>query len=224
MADAHRAHIRVIAGTNGCGKSSIIGAMIRMGGADYFNPDEVAQLALQAAPTLSLEAASSVAWRKGRDSLESAIEASRDFTLETTLGGTSITRILSRAAAEGHRLSLIYIGLDSPDLHIARVAARVALGGHGIPEDKIRQRYDSSRENLLRLMPVLHDLVVFDNSAEADPAGELPPKPVCLLRMKNGRITSMTTNKADVPAWAKPILGAALAIQASSFTGHAPSA
>lgn len=186
--------------------------MIRQGGADYFNPDEASRLVQEVDPSLSQEAANSAAWTKGRDSLVSAIEAGRNFTLETTLGGTSITRILANAATDGHRISLIYIGLDSVERHIARVAARVARGGHGIPEDKIRFRYDSSRENLLRLMPLLDSLTVFDNSAESDPASALPPHPVRLLQMKNRRIVAMVSKKADVPTWARPVLGAALTV------------
>jgi predicted ABC-type ATPase len=62
-----------------------------------------------------------------------------------------------------------YVGLSSPELHIARVRARVAKGGHDIPEPRIRERYDASRLNLIRLLPRLSELWVYDNSVEADP-------------------------------------------------------
>lgn len=71
-----------------------------------------------------------------------------------------------------------FVGLDLPERHIARVAARVARGGHDIPEGMIRARYDSSRKNLLRLMPVLDNLAV----SEFDPAPVCPPNPYACCR------------------------------------------
>ena len=61
-----------------------------------------------------------------------------------------------------------------------RVKERVAAGSHDIPEQKIRERYLTSRANLVRLLPHLASLRVFDNSADADPKKAQPPRPVLL--------------------------------------------
>jgi predicted ABC-type ATPase len=53
------------------------------------------------------------------------------------------------------------------ELHLARIARRVSEGGHSIPEDLVRARFDSSRLNLIRLLPHLTELRLFDNSAES---------------------------------------------------------
>jgi predicted ABC-type ATPase len=99
--------------------------------------------------------------------------------------------------------------LASPELHLARVRSRVTAGGHDIPEEKIRERYDQSRANLIRLLPKLTELLVYDNSAEADPKTGKMPKPKLLLHWREGKIVKLVApNRA--PQWAKPVLAAAL--------------
>jgi predicted ABC-type ATPase len=100
------------------------------------------------------------------------------------------------------------VGLKSLELHIARVRARVRLGGHDIPEADIRRRYDNSRLNLIHLMPKLAALRVYDNSIEADPAKEKTPRPVLVLHMDRGRIVG-PEDLSRTPVWAKPIVAAA---------------
>ena len=103
-----------------------------------------------------------------------------------------------------------YVGLDTPERHIARVRARVARGGHDIPEARVRDRFDTSRLNLIRLLPRLTELVVYDNSAEADPQSGAAPEPLLVLRWARGKITESCALPLT-PGWAKPILAAAMA-------------
>jgi predicted ABC-type ATPase len=166
----------VLAGTNGAGKSSVAGAMFRQAGADYFNPDEATARILAANPDISTADANSAAWHQGKRLLERAIAERLDFAFETTLGGHTISALLHEALAAGIEVRMWFVGLSSPELHMARVRSRVARGGHDIPEEKIRERYDRSRINLIELMPRLTELRVFDNSFDADPhAGRRSP-------------------------------------------------
>lgn len=102
-----------------------------------------------------------------------------------------------------------YVGLDSPERHIARVKARVALGGHDIPEATIRERYTTSREHLIALLPGLADLVAYDNSTERNPEHDEEPAPTLLLAMAYGRILSLAPKEA-IPVWARPVVAAAI--------------
>lgn len=52
------------------------------------------------------------------------------------------------------------------DVNVARVAARVALGGHNVDEEKIRTRYERSLDNIKRLMEICDILHVYDNTEE----------------------------------------------------------
>lgn len=207
MADAPG--IYVLAGTNGAGKSSIAGAMFRQAGGEYFNPDEAARLIRARDPGLSQAQANGAAWRQGVRLLERAIAERRAFAFETTLGGRTITASLERALSAGLEVRVWYIGLNSPELHLARVRARVARGGHDIPEARIRARYDSGRLNLIRLLPTLTELRVYDNSAEADPHAGVAPEPRPILTTVRGKV-AWSCPLAETPEWAKPILAAAL--------------
>jgi predicted ABC-type ATPase len=214
------ARITVIAGVNGAGKSSIVGETIRARGGAYFNPDEEAQALRAEDPTLSTEAANARAWEAGRTGLERAIARREDFAFETTLGGTSIAALLGRALDAGHEVVVRYVGLDSPERHVTRVRARVARGGHDIPEAKIRERYRRSREHLIALLPRLTSLVLYDNSIEGDPEAGGTPAPQQLLHMESGRIVSVAP-AARILAWARPIVSAAI-LSNEQQAGRAP--
>ena len=205
--------IYVLAGTNGAGKSSIAGAMLRQTGSEYFNPDEAARLILARNPGLTGSAANGAAWQVGKRLLERAVATHGHFAFETTLGGRTITEILARAVATGLEVRIWYVGLDGPELHVARVRARVARGGHDIPEARIRARYDSSRLNLIRLLPGLTALRVYDNSVDADPQAGAAPAPRLVLQMAATRVVT-ASGPQDTPEWAKPIVAAALKLAA----------
>jgi predicted ABC-type ATPase len=199
----------VLAGVNGGGKSSIGGAVFRKRGADYFNPDEVARKLRAERTSLTQREANGAAWQIGRALLERAIRDRLDFAFETTLGGTTMTRLLEEAAECGIDVFVWYVGLATAELHMERVAERVRRGGHPIPEEDIRRRWDRSRLDLVRLLPRLRELKVYDNTAEADPAAGKPPAPRLVLHVRDGRIVG-PDELSSTPAWAKPIVAAAL--------------
>lgn len=64
-----------------------------------------------------------------------------DFGIETTLATRSLLKMITLAQAEGYYVTVLYFWLNSPDLAVKRVRARVAAGGHNIPEETIRRRY-----------------------------------------------------------------------------------
>ncbi len=205
--------IFVIAGVNGAGKSSIGGPTLREGLA-YFNPDEVA-LRIRETIGCSVEEANALAWHEGRMRLESAIHSRSNFALETTLGGNTITQLLVGAAEAGFDILVWFIGLSSPEQHITRVRARVAAGGHDIPETKIRERWDTSRKNLIRLMPFLTELKVFDNSEQRET--ELP-EPRIVLHIRRRLIVAPAFKRLDkTPEWAKPIVAFAVRLHRTTI-------
>lgn len=201
--------IYVLAGTNGAGKSSIGGAMLIEQGALYFNPDEAAACIRDANPGISQEEAQSAAWHQGKRLLERAIAERLDYAFETTLGGNTIPALLERALLAGSEVRIWYVGLASAELHIARVRSRVARGGHDIPEEKIRERYARSLLNLIRVLPKLTELWVYDNSREADPHTGAAPQPRLIIHLTRDKIIAFC-DLASTPDWAKPIVLAAL--------------
>ena len=180
-------------------------------GIDYFNPDEAAARIRHARPHVSEAEANSQAWNQGTRLLQRAIAERLHFAFETTMGGNTIPALLGSALSAGLEVRVWYVGLSSVELHIARVRARVEKGGHPIPQQKIRERFDRSRLNLIRLLPRLTELLVYDNSSEANPDAGERPEPKLLLHMDSGKIVG-SCDLRSIPEWAKPIVAAALKI------------
>jgi len=210
------ASIVVLAGCNGAGKSSIGGAALLESGIAFHNPDEAARRIAAAnahlVPPLTQDQLKGAAWSEGRRMLQQAIDRRLNFAFETTLGGQTMTELLEQAAAAGLAVHVWFAGLTDVELHLDRVRRRVAKGGHDIPEAKIRERFDRGREHLIRLLPQLTALRLYDNSAEADPDKGAAPQPQLLLHCRERRIVIPANLKAlaTTPAWAKPIVAAAL--------------
>jgi predicted ABC-type ATPase len=205
-----RPFLYVLAGVNGAGKSSIGGHLLTQAGLAWFDPDQFARELVALTGCGQVEA-NAAAWQEGMRRLDDAVVSGRNHAFETTLGGNTVpARIL--AASRTHDVLMWFCGLDSSERHIARVRARVAAGGHDIPEAKIRERYPRALENLIGLMPHLAQLQVYDNSAEAGAGGAIPD-PLLLAQMSAGRLDwpREASDLRRTPEWAKPLLEAALA-------------
>ena len=201
----------VLAGANGAGKSSIGGHLLERDGLTWFNPDTFAR-ELRASTGCDQETANAQAWHEGMRRFDEAVATGSNYAFETTLGGKTVTaKILE--ATKTHDVLIWFCGLSSPELHITRIKARVTAGGHPIPEEKVRERYPLTQLNLIRLMPHVSYIQVYDNSAEAAADGTVPD-PLLVLEMENGRVLSPAPDNLkalqNAPEWTKAILEAAL--------------
>ena len=197
--------IYVLAGVNGAGKSSIGGSALHAASQYWYNPDAVAREMQIRYPDRPMEEIHGIVWNEGLRRLKTAILKDANFAFETTLGGETITHTLLDAIAAGVQVHVWYCGLSTPELHIQRVAARVARGGHDIPETIIRSRCKTSLTHLRRLVPGLCRLAVYDNSQPLNDHGA--PGIRLLLHMIQGKLHMPD---ADMPDWAKPIAAACL--------------
>ena len=207
-----RGRINVAAGTNGAGKSVAIGAVAAETGGEYFNPDVRARQFVVAG--MAPEEAGAEAWKIGFATLRQSIANHRDFSFETTLGGRSITEELHAAIEHGLDVCIWYVGLDSPEMHIERVRARVRRGGHDIPTAKIRERYPKSLANLVSFIGKAAEIHVYDNSRENEDGS---PAARLIFRMRERKLIypDRATLLTTTPDWAKPLAAAALKVAAA---------
>lgn len=199
----------VLAGVNGAGKSSVGGYLLEQAGLTWFNPDTFAREILAEIDCDQGEA-NAAAWQEGMRRLDEAVARGTNYAFETTLGGRSVPARI-KAATDTHDVLMWFCGLSTPELHVARVRARVAAGGHHFSEQKIRERYPATLENLIALMPCLAHLQVYDNSIEVG-VGEAIQDPVLVAEMKAGKLMWPTDLESlrNTPDWAKPLLEAML--------------
>ena len=165
-AAGHIPNVIVLAGINGAGKTTASREVLAnaFGILTFVNADVIAQ-------GLSGFDPDAAAFEAGRIMLArmDALAAQRvDFAFETTLAARSYAGWLESLRQTGYGVHLLYYWLKSADLAVERVAARVRLGGHSVPEETIRRRYGRSIENLTKLyLPVATTWKVYDNNQEA---------------------------------------------------------
>lgn len=153
----------VLAGPNGAGKSTLAPWLLRdrWGIGDFVNADEIAK-------GLSGFQPESVALQAGRlmwERLGVLASSRKSFAFETTLASRTYASWIQKRQAEGYRTRLVFLWLPSPEEAIDRVADRVRLGGHHIPEEVIRRRYKSGLRNLFELyLPLIDRWSVLDGT------------------------------------------------------------
>lgn len=99
------------------------------------------------------------------EEIDRRIRTRTSFAFETTLSGVTYANRISRWQELGYWVELVFLKLDSVELALARVAARVSQGGHAIPEETVRRRFVSGWTNFETLYrPRVDEWVLYDNS------------------------------------------------------------
>jgi len=154
-----------MAGPNGAGKTTFANKFLP----DFAHCEEFVNADL-IARGLAPYAPESVAIKAGRLMLERVRELAREgrsFGLETTLAGQGYKSFFKQVKSQGYRISLFFIWLPKADLAVQRVADRVKLGGHFVPERDIRRRYSRGLNHFWRFYRALiDDWIIFDNSLD----------------------------------------------------------
>jgi predicted ABC-type ATPase len=104
--------------------------------------------------------------------------------------------LLQRAQQAGYRTYLYYVATDDPTINVSRVANRVALGGHAVPEEKIVERYQKSLDLLVSAIRSANRAYIFDNSTN-----NLDGTHTWLAEITDGRTLELKTDQ--IPAWFK---------------------
>ncbi len=151
----------IIGGCNGAGKTTLARELLpRLQLMRFLNADEIARGLSPLDPNLC-------AFKAGRLLLTEArelIAAGSSFALESTLSGKTYVKLIQDAKTRGYRILLHYILIGSGTQAVNRVALRVRLGGHNVPEDDVRRRFERSREHFLRdYLPLADEWGLWDN-------------------------------------------------------------
>lgn len=157
--------LHVVAGPNGAGKTTfcaaVLGPTINLA---FVNADLIAaQRWPEEAAARSYEAARIAADERAR-----RMGAGESFATETVFSHESKLELLSTAAQAGY-LTTLHIILIPEELAVARVVNRVSVGGHHVPEDKIRSRYPRLWRHLREAISLVDEARVYDNSTIATP-------------------------------------------------------
>jgi predicted ABC-type ATPase len=138
-------NVCIIAGPNGAGKTTFARKFLPIFAVckNFVNADLIAQGMSPFSPELA-------AIRAGKLMFGEIDYFSRrgvDFGFETTLSGLAHLKLIRNLKRDSYRINIFYLWVPSADVAVSRVRERVSGGGHNIPEEVVRRRYDRSLRN-----------------------------------------------------------------------------
>ena len=162
----HKPRLLVFAGPNGSGKSTVTRGLPIVG--MYVNADEIKRVS----GCSDLEAA-----QEAEKLREMLLKNRSDLTFETVLSTDRNLNYLERAKNAGYEIYAVFVLTRDSEINVQRVKIRSEAGGHSVPEDKIRNRYEKSLKNLSRLVRISDITRIIDNSGE---------RPCLICEVKDG--------------------------------------
>ncbi len=157
----------ILAGPNGAGKTTaargLLQDYLKLG--EFVNADTIAAGLAAFAPDRAAFAAGRIMLAR----LHELAEQRANFAFETTMASRTFAPWLASLREDGYEVHAVYVWLKSQELAIQRVRHRVRHGGHNVPPDTIRRRYQSGLVNFLTLyMPIATTWICVDNSRRGD--------------------------------------------------------
>ena len=139
----------VLGGPNGAGKTTAAQTLVpkTLGIREFVNADEIAR----GLSPFNAEATAIAAGRLMVERIHALADAGENFAFETTCAGRGRVRLLRMCRAAGYRATLVFLWLPSVEAALKRVARRVREGGHDVPEDIVRRRYQTGLRNMRTL-------------------------------------------------------------------------
>jgi predicted ABC-type ATPase len=95
------------------------------------------------------------------------LQERQTFTFETVMSSRDKVDFMKEAKQQGYRVYLYFIATDDPEINLNRVRSRVILGGHPVPDDKVKKRYRESIDLMTEACDVAHRAYIFDNSGSS---------------------------------------------------------
>jgi len=173
-----RKNVYVIAGPNGSGKTTFAKEFLPNYAkcSNFVNADLIALGLSPFSPQQAAIKAGKLVLQQIRDFADKGV----DFSFETTLSGKTYLRHFQDLKEKGYKLHLFFLWIPSSQLAIVRIKDRVAEGGHHVPSDDVKRRFERSVANFFkRYWPLLDSWLLFDNSRE---------KPKLIAKKNNSHI------------------------------------
>lgn len=171
----------IIGGVNGSGKSSLAGVLSSTdtGLGKIIDPDKI---------NIQFGGDRIKGGKAALKLIDECMEKGVNFAQETTLSGRNTLKTIAKARERGYTVRLYYVGLNSCEESLNRIANRVKKGGHNIPEADVKRRYEKRFEDLYNVLTACDTAIFYDNENGFVRVGEY----------LNGRLMIYS---GDIPEW-----------------------
>lgn len=186
----------VFAGPNGSGKSTINAKVLSDPelGFDgvYINADDIAKsLKGDFASPRDRNIAAAI---QAEELRLKCLDNGQSFAFETVMSTPEKVALMSQARARGYDVHFVFVTTEDPEINVQRVANRVALGGHDVPAESIRSRYEAAMQLLPVAIEQATSVLIYDNS--------VPGRDAVLVAQKIASSELEIMNSPDTPLWA----------------------
>lgn len=176
----------VIAGVNGCGKSSLIGVL-------RTETNDIGFIVDENKLTVSCGGNALQGGKKAIAMIEECLEKEICFTQETTLSGKKTLNTIKRAIEKDYAIRLYYVGLNTMEESLLRIENRVKKGGHNIDTEMVEKRFGKRFDDLLAILPYCNEATFYDNDNGF----------VTVAKYKNGEMQLVGSKQ---PLWLQELL------------------
>lgn len=176
----------IVAGVNGCGKSSLIGILTT-------ERDDLGTVIDENRIAASCGGNLLEGGKRALALIDECLEKEICFTQETTLSGRKTLDTVKRAIAKDYYVRLYYVGLDTVEESLLRIENRVRKGGHDIDAGIVASRFGKRFDDLLAVLPYCNEATFYDNDNGF----------VTVAKYKNGEILPIGSRQ---PKWLAELL------------------
>ena len=176
----------IVAGVNGCGKSSLTGVL-------RTEIDNLGKIIDVDKLTVSCGSNAIEGGKLAISIIDDCLEKEICFTQETTLSGKKTLATIKRAIEKDYYIRLYYVGLDTVEESLLRIENRVRKGGHNINTDAVEKRFAKRFDDLALILPYCNEATFYDNDNGF----------VTVAKYKNGELNTIGHKQ---PEWLKELI------------------